>query len=101
MSDLDGVGSLEYFWHTVGKSFFIMLFIGCSIIFLVLFIVTFGFKSERFNSWCENNGGNLDEIANVTCHIKYPNCWRLCNFECGIIGYYDDWEIPECEEKLK
>ena len=67
------------------------------IILLVLLIFTLGFKPERFDNWCLKNGGTIGEIANVTCAISHPNCYKLCHFKCGTINYYDEWEVPKCE----
>jgi hypothetical protein len=69
------------------------------VIFLILvtvFILHFGFSTARFNEWCSSNGGEIRELENITCAIEYPDCWRLCDFECGVVSYYDEWEIPEC-----
>jgi hypothetical protein len=68
-----------------------------TIISVIVVVFHYGFSTERFNYWCRDNGGELTEIANVTCAVQYPNCWRLCDFECGTIGYYDDWAVPKCE----
>jgi hypothetical protein len=45
---------------------------------------------EFFKEICSANNGTYYELANVTCDMLYPECFRMCSVPDGrVLSYYE------------
>lgn len=62
---------------------------------LIMFVVSYGFKENRFISNCESFGGEYHIFGDggvegfVECSVKYPYCRDTCILNGEWYNYYD------------